>query len=170
MRKLDVILHPDIIRDVLGETSTLLKLGSDCPVFNWRDAVKTVVKPTTSWNISFKECKRFILRRSKVSGNVLIRGELYYKSNISKSQNICQRNKIIRDIIPQRLTHLVAVNKNKLNDVKQLLSKHFGPEWTNIAALSFYNEVFHAQESLNAPETEQIYCQEIMDEVPDLRI
>lgn len=170
LRKLDVILHPDIIRDVLGETSTLLKLGSDCPVFNWRDAVKTVVKPTTSWNISFKECKRFILRRSKVSGNVLIRGELYYKSNISKSQNICQRNKIIRDIIPQRLTHLVAVNKNKLNDVKQLLSKHFGPEWTNIAALSFYNEVFHAQESLNAPETEQIYCQEIMDEVPDLRI
>lgn len=34
LRKLDVILHPDIIKDVLGETSTLVRLGNDCPIFN----------------------------------------------------------------------------------------------------------------------------------------
>lgn len=170
LRKMDVILHPDMIKDVLGETSTLVKLGDDCPIFNWRDAVKTVLKPTTSWNMAFKECKRFILRRSKVPGNVLIRGELFYKSDTAKAQNVCLRNKNIRDIMPQQLPNIVPVNKNKLADVKKLLQKHFGPEWTEISLLSFYVNIFDAQESLAEPEVPEERCTEIMDESQDLRV
>lgn len=42
---------------------------------NWRETVKSVVKLTTSWQMRFKECKKFILKRSKRDGNDLVRGE-----------------------------------------------------------------------------------------------
>lgn len=142
---MDVILHPDVIKDILGETSTLIRLGSDCPVFNWRETVKSVLKPTTSRNISFKECKRFILRRSKVTGNVLVRGELYYENYLGKSQNISQRNKTISNMIPRPLPNITPVNKNKLADVTKLLQKHFGPDWRGIEALSIYKDILETQ-------------------------
>lgn len=135
LRKIDVILHPDKIRDVLGERSTLIKLGNDCPVFNWRDAVKNVFKPTASWRMKFKQCKRFVLRRSKIAGNVLIKGELYYNSDTAQAQNVCQRNKNINNIIPEQLPSIVAVNKDKLSDVKKLLCKHFGTTNSNFVIL-----------------------------------
>lgn len=132
--------------------------------------MKEVLKQTSSWNIPFQQCKRFVLRRSKQPGNVLVRGELHYKSDIAKPQNICSRNKNISQITPQLLPNKVAVNKNKLSDVQKLLENHFGNEWKDISALSFYKNLLEEQESLDAPTVEDIFCTEALEEVPDLRI
>ncbi|CAH2096686.1 unnamed protein product [Euphydryas editha] len=87
LKKKEVILHPSEIKDIIAETATLVELGTKCPVKDWRFSVKNVVKQTTSWPMKFKECKRFILKRSKKPGNVLVRGELFYKSDIAVAVN-----------------------------------------------------------------------------------
>ena len=111
MKKLEVILHPKEINVVVAETATLVELGKDCPILDWRGSVKNIIKPTTSWSIQFKECKRFILKRSKKIGNVLVRGELFYQSDVSKPVNICKRQKTIDMIEAQVLPSVVAIQK-----------------------------------------------------------
>ncbi|CAG9792679.1 unnamed protein product [Diatraea saccharalis] len=170
IRKMDTIVHPDEITDVISETSTIIKLGSDCPVKDWRSSVKSVVKDTTSWPMKFKECKRFILKRSKKEGNVLIRGELFYKSDVGKAVNVCQKHKNIAMIVPQTMSDIKALNKNKLQDVKMLLKKHFGDDWVDIPTLSFYNDVLSSQSELPAPSHETNYCDEVLVETSDLRV
>ncbi|CAH0715624.1 unnamed protein product, partial [Brenthis ino] len=46
LKKYEVFLHPDEIRNIIGKTSTLVNLGVDCLVSDWRKAVKDIVKPT----------------------------------------------------------------------------------------------------------------------------
>ncbi|CAG9793042.1 unnamed protein product [Diatraea saccharalis] len=116
--------------------------------------------------------KLYSLQRkcTKTTSNVVVRGELHYKSDIATAQNICQRNKDVSHIRPQQLPSIVPLNKDKLSDVKKLLLKHFGPEWENMPNLFFYKNVFETQQILDAPQIEENYCQELMDEVQDLRV
>lgn len=170
LKKLDIIIHPDNIKEIIAETATLVELGKDCPVSNWRDSCKNVIKPTTSWPFAFKECKRFILKRSKKAGSVLVRGELFYKSDVAKAVNVCKRHKNIAMIVPEITPPIVAVNKNKLNDIKKLLSKHFGTEWADLPSLQFYKELLGSQESLPAVSVIQDYCEETLDDATELRV
>lgn len=75
-------------------------------------------------------------------------------------------------IQPQTLSSGVPVNKNKLQDVKKLLDKHFGPEWMNLQSLAFYVNLFASQESLTASPEENATecCEEPLDDACDLRI
>ncbi|RVE49656.1 hypothetical protein evm_005713 [Chilo suppressalis] len=172
LKKLEVILHPSEIKDIITQTASLVELGTECPVKDWRQSIKNIVKQTTSWPMKFKECKRFILKRSKKPGNVLVRGEIFYKSDIAAAVNVCQKGKNMSMIEPQILPCGVPVNKKKLEDVNKLLVKHFGPEWKEIQFLAFYDNLLITQESLNAPSEEQIqdYCEEPLDDARDLRI
>lgn len=90
--------------------------------------------------MKFNQCKRFILRRSKQRDNVLVKGEVFYKSDITTPQNICKARKNIKMINQVTIPNTVAVNKLKLNDVKKLLGKHFGTEWESIPDLTFHRE------------------------------
>ncbi|CAG9793983.1 unnamed protein product [Diatraea saccharalis] len=166
----EVILHPDEITKVLRESSSIVKFGNDCVVNDWRESVRKVLKQTTSWSVQFKDCKRFILKRSKKVGNVLIRGELNYKSDLGKFENVCQKNKQISMLSPVPLPNIVPINKNKLQDVKKLLQKHFGLEWVALESLTFYKELFETQEELVAPQNEESFCNERIDETIELHV
>lgn len=170
LKKMEVILHPNEITEIITECSSIVKFGSDCIVRDWRDSVRKVLKQTTSWSVQFKECKRFILKRSKKAGNVLIRGELNYKTDLGKFENVCQRNKQISMLNPQPLANIVPVNKNKLQDVKKLLQKHFGPEWVDLQSLIFYKDLFQIQEELVVPQNEESFCSEAIAETIDLHV
>lgn len=170
LKKMEVILHPNEITEIITECSSIVKFGSDCIVRDWRDSVRKVLKQTTSWSVQFKECKRFILKRSKKAGNVLIRGELNYKTDLGKFENVCQRNKQISMLNPQPLANIVPVNKNKLQDVKKLLQKYFGPEWVDLQSLIFYKDLFQIQEELVVPQNEESFCSEAIAETIDLHV
>ncbi|CAH2102032.1 unnamed protein product [Euphydryas editha] len=171
LRKMEVVIHPKQILDIVSEHATLIKFGKDCMVFDWKTTVKDILKPTTTWNIQFNQCKRFILRRSKKPGNVLVRGEIFYKSDLATAQNICKPRKVINMVNPIILPSIVAVNKSKLGDVNKLLSKHFGTEWQCLSELSFYKEVLLKQEALQeTPSEDIIYCDEETQEPTELRI
>lgn len=76
-------------------------------------------------------------------------------------------------INPESLPNIVPVNKNKLQDVKKLLQKHFGSEWADALSLVFYKELFETQVTLAAPagpENENRLCTEAVIENVQLRI
>lgn len=99
-----------------------------------------------------------------------MRGEVYYKSDLATAQNICRPRKLIKIINPIILPSIVAVNKSKLSDVNKLLSKHFGNEWQGLLELSFYKEILLRQEALQESPSEEIYCDEEVQEPDELKI
>lgn len=101
--------HPDEITEIIKESSSVLKFRTECAVNDWRQAMKRVLKPMTQWSIAFKNYKRFILKRSKQAENFLVRGELNYKSDLGKFENICQRGKKIDMITPELFPNIVHV-------------------------------------------------------------
>lgn len=170
LRRNEVILDPKEMSDIISDNATLRKIGVDCPVYDWKTAVKDVLKPTTSWSIQFNQCKRFILRRSKQRDNVLVRGEVFYKSDIAKPQNICKPRKNMKMINQVIIPNKIAVNKAKLNDVKKLLGKHFGTEWESLPDLKFYRETITSQEDLQETTTDEIYCSDTVEDSEILRV
>lgn len=57
-RKRDTILEPSDYMNILNENATLVEVGKECPVTNWKEAVKNVVKNAGQWHVRFMKCKR----------------------------------------------------------------------------------------------------------------
>ncbi|XP_044766265.1 uncharacterized protein LOC123322386 [Coccinella septempunctata] len=73
IRKLEVITQPETYIELLSKNGTAVHLGENCNVFDWKESISDVVRPTGTWHFSFKNTKRFLLKKCK-TGNVLIRG------------------------------------------------------------------------------------------------
>lgn len=56
-RKRDTILEPSDYMNILNENATLVKVGKEYPVTNWKEAVKNVVKNAGQWHMRFMKCK-----------------------------------------------------------------------------------------------------------------
>lgn len=140
LKKQEVVTSPEQYVSVLekyGRTKAL----SEVTVFNWKKSYENIIKPTTSWNFPFMKAKRFFLTRTKTE-NVFVQGETHYKTELNKKSIITKKNKKITmidpDIIPP---HQIIPKQAKLNDVSNLLEKHFGPDWSELPFLDYYNNI-----------------------------
>lgn len=86
-----------------------------------------------------------ILTKNK-NGQVAVRGEYFYKSDMGKDMSVMKRNNTIQRMNPIIVPPRVAKKKEKLEDVKKLLGKHFGRHWRNNPALLFYENVLYETE------------------------
>ncbi|CAK1582017.1 unnamed protein product [Parnassius mnemosyne] len=106
-RKRDTILEPTGYTNIIKEYSSLISVGQEYPVKDWKDAAKKVLKPVGTWHVPFMKCKRFILKRSKITaGNVLVKGEIHYVADTGAYRNVCKKGKYhVRNMInPQECT------------------------------------------------------------------
>lgn len=57
---------------------------------------------------------------------------------------------MVQHINPEKITSEVVIKPGKLNDVKQLLDKHYGHDWANkYEYLRFYKSVLNIPENVN---------------------
>ena len=116
----EVRLHEEInspqkYLDIISNFSTVTTLGAtDCEVHDWKTASQEVFKPVSNWHFKFKQCKRFILKRSKTPGNILIQGHLHYKSDDGVSKNVCKPGEKSAMINPEKIRP-----SNKLTTAKK---------------------------------------------------
>ncbi|GBP80749.1 hypothetical protein EVAR_89326_1 [Eumeta japonica] len=96
IRKMEVITSPSEYVDLIREHSTVTKL-EDIEVLDWKTAVHDVVKTTAQLHFKISQCKRFLIRRSKKSGNVMVWGENNYNSNSGTAKSICKKKQNSRD-------------------------------------------------------------------------
>lgn len=76
------ITTPKQYEDIISLQANLVRVGTDFQVLNWKNASEDIIKPPGQWSIQFLKSRRFFLRRSKKAGNVLVDGEMFYKTKI----------------------------------------------------------------------------------------
>lgn len=81
VRGINVILSPMEYEVVLKEFGTVIKLGTNLPVFDWKSATKVTAKPPVSWHLQLKPCKRLILERKSATG-ATVQGEQAYNIDV----------------------------------------------------------------------------------------
>ena len=174
-RRMDTIISPNQYIDIISEGATLLKFGDDFPVYDFKSAAETIIKAPGQWKAYFSQCKRFFIKHSKRVGNVLVNGELFYKTKTGSFENICKKNKNISILAIDKhiLQKGVPVKKMKLRDVDSLLKSHFGDDWRNREGidLTFYSQILDSQadENIQRNEPEEERC-ELQEEAPFLVI
>lgn len=142
-RKRDTVLDPDGYINIIKEHSTVIQVSNECPVLDWKNAVKTVTKDTGSWHIPFMKCKRFILKRSKlIAGGVVLKGEPNYTVDLGVYRTVSKKGKTASNITPvDIMPSLVTLKASKIKDVNKLLTSHFGDNWRGYPTLTFYTNL-----------------------------
>ncbi|KAJ8949785.1 hypothetical protein NQ314_008112 [Rhamnusium bicolor] len=142
IRKLEVIENPQVYLDLISESSTVIRMGTDCRIFDWKSSLQQVLKLPGQWHFQFKASKRFYLERSLSGNNILVRGEAHYKNDLNVLKSVTKRGQSVRYI------NLIDINEGnqqlnplKLRDVNKLLLKHFGEDWRTAEYLEFYNSI-----------------------------
>lgn len=111
-------------------------------MLDWKSSINSIVKTPAQIHFKISQCKRFILRRSKTQGSVLVRGELYYNSDTGNPKNLCKPAKKAEAIQPTIIPRGIEVNPKveaKLRDVRNLLQKQYGDSWKNLAHLRYFH-------------------------------
>nr|CAH7734292.1 unnamed protein product [Callosobruchus chinensis] len=128
IRKQDTITDPTDYINIFRAHGTVKKIGKDWSLLDWRSAIKDVMKPTNGLHFQLLACKRFILTKQNTK-NILVQGELNYKSETGVAKSIFRRGKTVHMLSPQPLeVGKRPIKKLKKDNVDELLSKHFGAE------------------------------------------
>lgn len=165
-RKLECIITPENYLDIIGAHSTIVRLGTDCEVFNFKKSMATTMKDVGSWHFQFKKCKRFFIKRSFKPGNVVINGEVNFNNREGVFKKVTRKNKNVCDINPDAIEmKSVKLKPAKLVDVKKLLCCHFGEDWENQEGLGFYKNILQAPtEEEEENDSSEAFCERRTEE------
>lgn len=172
-RKREVLVEPDDYIKIIEKRSTVVRMGSDCPIFDWKKAMSSVIKDVGTWHFQFKQCKRYFIKRSKSNDNVLLKGDINYRVSEGVFKKINRKNKNIKMINPIEIVkHTTKINDNKITDVKKLLNTHYGERWGELEKLIFYRKMFSRIQAI--PEigevNNNILCEHQEDNFLNLRV
>jgi hypothetical protein len=126
VKPMDVTADLKECMNIKGNHVTVAMLGSDCHVFDWKQATKNNIKPPGSWHFKFSLCKRFYLKRLKVGTNVLIQGEPYYRSTSGSFRSVTKKRSGLHMMNPEVIEAGNGVNSEKLEDIQKLLEQDYG--------------------------------------------
>lgn len=169
LKKQEVIIQPEEYCAFISSSATVTNLR-DIIIFDFKTATQEVFKPTAKWPFKITQCKRFIIKRSKISGNTLIRGEPFYNSDSNKAFNVCKTGKKTIMLQPTTIPTGVPVSQAKITDVERLLAIHFGLEWQEKEDLQFYLGIIRGPSIEGNQNLEESICERQAEESPVLRI
>ncbi|XP_050294906.1 uncharacterized protein LOC126735055 [Anthonomus grandis grandis] len=153
------IVNPDQYKDIISEHGTIIELGSDCIIPDFKAAAETVLKSTSSLHFKITECKRFFIRKSTRKNDILVRREPVYRHNMSLFKSITKKNRLLENFQPAVIRKYgVKVKEEKANDVKKLLLKHFGEQWKLNVELVYFKKFFERNNLGPEDEESRIRC------------
>lgn len=166
IKKMEVILSPNQYIEVFERYGTVKRFDD---VYDWKSEMEKVLRPPGNWHFQFQQSKRFYFKRN--NKNITVRGECHYTADLGVYRSVMKTRKSIHDINPTRVNkNSVVVKKAKLEDVKNLLNKHFGEGWATRQELNYYSQVLSRADNVdNAQEDEEEICGQAESD-SDLRI
>lgn len=144
IRRMEIILEPEEYLNIFSRYETVLKVGTDVEIQDWRNETSNFIKPPGQWHFAFSKMKRMNLTKN-TKGIVLVRGEMAYRSDIGMGKPITKRGKTFLNMNPTTIVKKNCVNENKKVDVNNLLISHYGEEWKNDPRLKFYKLVLDGE-------------------------
>lgn len=170
IRREGTIETPDKYMTIFKEFGTVKRLGSEVPVHDWKSAVHEVIKTTGQWHFKLSMCKRIILTKD-TKGHISVRGEVHYNCDSGVPRSILKKGKSLSSMKPVQLENQIPVKHAKLNDVSNLLAKHFGANWREREELVYYKTLIDGQADCGEVlEEVENMDQANVDEVPDLLV
>lgn len=91
LKKLEEIIKPSNIIDIISEHSTIKGIGTDCDVADFRTLARTFFKDLKQWNFEISSCKRIHFTKGKQNLLVYTRGENTYRSDLGKNKSSLKR-------------------------------------------------------------------------------
>lgn len=137
-------------------------------MLDWKSSIQNIVKTPAQLHFKISLCKRFILRRSKTQGKVLVRAELHYNADTGNPKSLCKTGKKAEAILPTIIPNGIEVNTLKLRDVRNLLQKHYGDSWQNLAHLRYFHAVLNNLDEDEVRLLEERGVEEENDAIEDL--
>lgn len=170
LRKKDSIITPNKYRDIFNQFGQVKLVGTDVPVFNWKDAAKDILKPPAKLHFKFNQTKIFTLKKIKNQSktSIFLKGEALYKFESCEFLRFLKPGKKLTDMKPEMLPNKVPVKKTKINDVKKLLTLHFGENWETREELNYYKTVIAEQEEIEIENNGEEVDEEALLEIPNV--
>lgn len=165
----NIIVNPNEYSDIFKQFGTVRPLAGK--VFNWKDRCSEIFKAPGRWHFKFNLCKRFFFKVDSKKTNVLLKGEVHYRTEVGKFGNVCVKGETVGKMNPPEFVPPgIKVAPLKLRDVILLLRKHFGEEWEELESLSYYKKVSLQKENGSCHEDEDEECRptDLAMEVEDL--
>lgn len=145
LKKIPEIVDPMEYESVISKFGSVIHLGETCSVYDWKSAAEDVLKPPSSWHFQFQKSKRMILTRSK-NGNVVVQGEPHFRIEVGEPKSIVRRGKHVKHLKPTTIAKGVQIGRPKLDDVRRLLTTHYGEQWESVEKLRYYKTVLQGSE------------------------
>lgn len=147
-----VIVNPEHYLETFKKFSTVVHLGTDCAVMDWKQASDDIMKKPNSWHFQFQKSKKISIKRNKNLTTILLKGELFYNFESGVYKPLCKRGKSLKNVQLKEVQRGVRLKEEKIKDVKRLLFLHFGERWEDIPALKYYKKLFedtHCESPMN---------------------
>ncbi|XP_069676001.1 uncharacterized protein [Periplaneta americana] len=176
-QSLSVIENSSGYIGIIEKFATIISLGKDCPVHDWKGYADQVMKKPGNWHFQFQKSKKLIITKSVSKRTCLVQGEPFYNFESGEPKSLNKKGKHFqKGYIPNSIPMGVILKEAKIRDIKSLLELHFGEDWVLNANLSFYTEMFNQQQGLgvadlneNEGEHTDVVDFELMDEEePDI--
>lgn len=168
LRKKATIITPQQYKDILAQFGNVKDVGTEVPVYNWKQSVSETVKAPSQLHFQFAPSKRITLKRTK-NNTVVLKGEPNYRVDIGQFKLFVKKGKSLTCINPEVLPTKVPVKPAKLKDVEKLIRKHFGDEWEQDDTLVFYKNVL-SQDCVELEDNEEDEAVNYPDESEDMKI
>lgn len=171
-KSLQQIENPEQYVEIISSFSTVVNVGTDCEVKDWRKEAYKVFKPINKWHFKFAPTKKFFLKRSQKNKNqVVLKGEHFYYHEVCTYRFLTKSNATIADMTPQLIIPGLPglVKRVKILDVKRLLEIHYGPNWVENTSLGYYKILFEKCDHLenNEPQDDNEPECEATEESPE---
>lgn len=152
IRKSEVIVSPEEYVSKIARFATVLRLGDDVVVQDWKTATTEFMKKPGSLHFSIQSAKRIYFTKKTLCGSrtIVVQGENTYtlKSDLPASaKSITKRGQHLQNLVPQIIgkgNHIAKEQKKR--DVNYLLEKHYGEHWRSNESLKFFIHVLDGQD------------------------
>lgn len=139
----ETILTFQELTNIVSAHSTVKKFGQDCALYNFKDAMKNVIKNTPNWHFQVSKIKRIYIKKTR--STIHSRGELFYLNDSCEYRSLFMKKKTAADLVLLQVLEGNVISTEKKHDVAALLTKHFGDKWQDIEKLSFFSLLINEQ-------------------------
>lgn len=144
LKKKNTIVRKEEYHEIFQKFGTVKEIGKDWKPLDWKTVAKKTTKTASQLHFQISTCRRIVVERTK--RGVQVRGEQTYNSDTGVSKTFLKKNGSLQNEIVAPIPIGIPVKAEKLADVKKLLSKHFGEQWTELEELKWYCEVIESAE------------------------
>lgn len=144
-----VILNPHEYEKFMLKHCTVIHLGEECQVHDWKKMIEATHKTTTNWHFQFQKAKKIVISRSKDKKSALVRGEPHYVFEVGTPKSLLKKGKNWSRSEKIEVPKGNEVKPAKIQDVLSLLLLHFGESWRDNPNLEYFTQLLHSNEELD---------------------